>query len=676
VTLIIQPETSPAFVSGSPLGKIAFGGDYNPEQWTDAVAEEDIALMHEAGVNLVSVGIFSWTMLEPEPGRYDFRRMDEILDRLHRGGISVDLATPTAAPPQWFLAAHPDSVPVRQDGTRAGTASRQVFCPSSPEYREAAAAITRAIVDRYHDHPAVVMWHVHNEYGCHNGRCYCDGSAAAFRQWLKARYGTLDALNDAWGNAFWSQTLTAWDQVVAPRTAPTFLNPAHELDYARFSSDELLACYTAERDIIKAASPDAIVTTNLMAGQFGLLDYWKWAAELDMVSTDHYLFGEAERNHVDLALAADLTRSLAHGRPWLLMEHSTGAVNWQPRNIAKRSGEMARNSLTHLARGADGILFFQWRASIAGAEKYHSAMLPHAGTDSRIWRETRELGEQLSGLASVAGSRVHTEIAILFDYHAWWAADLGGRPSEDIRYADQIRRTYDALWDAGYTVDFAHPESDLSRYRLVVAPALYLVSDAGAANIASFHDRGGSVVVGYFSGIVDSVDRVRVGRYPGAFRELLGASSDEFLPLRRGQKVTLSTGATASLWSEPVRADDAEIIARYTDGPAAGAAAITRRQRAWYVSTQLAPDDLRGFYVAVADSAGIARPVERPEGVEVVERRTDETRYLFVINHTDDEAAIDLPGQPWFLEVSSPGRATVSGDGLRVPPGGVGVLRW
>ena len=396
---------------------LSYGGDYNPEQWPEEVWPQDVALMREAGVNLVTVAVFGWAWLEPAPGAYTFDRLDRIMDGLHAGGIRVCLATATASPPPWFSYAHPETLPVDADGRRLTYGSRQAICPSSPVYRQAALALTEQLARRYHDHPALALWHVHNEYACHNAYCYCDTSAAAFRDWLQRRYGDLDALNAAWGTAFWSQTYTDWAQVQPPRATPTSKNPGQVLDFRRFSSAEHLANFVAERDVLHALAPGIPVTTNLMTGSCVDLDYWAWGREMTgpdrLVSNDHYILAEHPLEPpAQIAFAADLARSLAGG-PWLLMEHSTSAVNWQPRNLAKPPGQLIRDSLAHVARGSEGALYFQWRASRAGSEKWHSAMVPHAGTESKIWREVVTLGGHLRALAEVEGARTEAEVAVL-----------------------------------------------------------------------------------------------------------------------------------------------------------------------------------------------------------------------------------------------------------------------
>jgi beta-galactosidase len=648
---------------------LLFGGDYNPEQWSEETWKEDVALMCQAGVNLVTVGVFSWAFLEPLPARYEFGWLDRVLDLLADGGIAVDLATATASPPPWFSHAHPESLPVDRDGRRLSYGSRQAFCASSTAYREAALNLVEQLGSRYRNHPALALWHIHNEYGCHNLTCYCERSADAFRDWLVKRYGDLDTLNEAWGTSFWSQRYTDWAQIQPPRATPSFGNPGQELDFRRFSSDALLALCVAERDVLRRVSPGTPATTNFMAGMVTGLDYWRWAPELDLVSTDHYLTAADPSGHVDLAFAADLTRSLSGGS-WLLMEHSTSAVNWQPRNIAKTPGQMLRNTLSHVARGSEGALFFQWRASRAGAEKWHSAMLPHVGTDSRVWREVTRLGSVLGSLAPVRGAGVEADVALLLDYPSGWAAERPSQPSQDMTTFDEIKRWHAALWRAGITGDLAHPSADLSRYRVVLVPALYLISDTDAANLGAYLAGGGTVLVGPYSGIADEQDRVRLGGYPGAFAELLGIRVEEFYPMLPGQTVTLSGGGAGDVWQELGRATTATVIESYMDGPVAGSPAVTRNGRAWYVGTRLLDADLERLIARVCDSAG-ARPVVSgaPPGLEAVRRRhPDGTTFLFLINHTDRA-----------VPVAAAGTDLVTGDEhvdpVTVPAGEVLVLR-
>ncbi|HLU73451.1 MAG TPA: beta-galactosidase [Nonomuraea sp.] len=642
---------------------IGYGGDWNPEQWPEEVWAEDVALMREAGVNQVSVGIFSWSMLEPAEGRFEFGWLDRVMDLLAADGIGAFLATPTASPPPWFGHTYPEALPVDADGRRLHHGSRQGFCPSSPIYLDKALRVVEKLGERYREHPALRMWHVHNEYGCHNARCYCDASAEAFRDWLRGRHGTLDALNEAWGTAFWSQRYSSWEQILPPRATPSFPNPGQQLDFRRFSSDALLALYRAERDLLARLAPDVPATTNLMAGAHWDMDCWSFAREVDVVSTDHYLIGPDP--HIDLAFAADYARSLGGGRPWLLMEHSTSAVNWQPVNRAKRPGELRRNSVQHFARGADAIMFFQWRASRAGAEKWHSGMVPHAGTGTKIWREVTGLGALLGAAAEVAGSTVRADVAILLDHASVWAQDHPAQPTEELKPVDVIKSWHAALWKQGVTCDVVHPEADLSGYRLVLAPALYLVSDQGAANLERFVAAGGTALVGPYSGVVDEHDRVRLGGYPGAWRDLLGVTVEEFFPLEPGETVRLSGGGTGSVWSETARATTAKVVDTYETGEPAWTRNAWGDGTAHYLTTLLSGDDLAAVLRTVCAEAGVGGTAT--PGVELVRRAHQDGRaYLFAINHTAADAVVEATGTDLVTGEAATGELTVPAGEVRI----------
>lgn len=656
------------------LEGIAYGGDYNPEQWSRETWREDVVLMREAGVNLVSVGIFSWALIEVAEGVFDFEWLDELLDLLHDNGIAVDLGTPTASPPAWFFANHPDARVIDREGRTMGFGSRGMASHSSPAYREAIVRYADTIAARYATHPAVVLWHVHNEYGVPVGEDYSPASVAAFRLWLQEKYGSLHELNAAWGTAFWSQHYTDWEHIGAPAIAPSVVNPAQRLDFARFTDHQLRACFILERDAIRQHA-DQPITTNFMANQSWTTDLWAWAQEVDIVSDDHYLWAADEDAHIGLAIAADLTRSVGGNKPWILMEHSTSAVNWQPRNIAKRPGEMKRNSLTHVGRGADGILFFQWRAGRSGAEKFHSAMLPHAGADSRVFREVVDLGATLRRIEEVQGSVVQAEVAVLWDFESFWAQDLEWRPSEDVTHAAQVRHFYEQLWRDGITVDFALPGHDLSGYKLVVAPAQYMLSAADAENLARYVSGGGTLLVSFFSGVVDENDAVHVGGFASGLREALGLSVEEFLPLREGANHAIAwpghDEVRADVWQEDIRLEGAEVVATLAGGPGQDGPAITRHAHGdgfgWYVSTRLDAVGMRALLSSVYADAAVT-PASHTEGLEVIARRKDDATYLVAVNHNDDEATFAATGTDMITGSDVDGTVTV-------PAGGVAVIR-
>ena len=508
-------------------------------------------------------------------------------------------------------------------------------------------------------------------------------TSARRRSAAGSRSGTATSagLNRAWGTDFWSQRYSDFDEIGTPRTSTAQCNPTQLIDFRRFSSEELLDQHRAERDLLHRLSPGVPVTTNVMVTHhIDALDYWRWAPELDLVSQDHYLDGRLEDPHVELSFCADWTRGLAGGDPWLLMEHSTSAVNWQPHNYPKAPGQMARNSLQHVARGADAVGFFQWRASRAGAEKYHSALLPHAGTDTRVWREVVELGATLGRLAELAGTRVRARVALLLDFESRWAVERDSLPSSAVTYLDRPHAFYRALWDAGVTVDVRHPDDDLSGYALVIAPTLHIVGAERAAHLTAYVEAGGHLLTTYFSGIVDENDHVHLGGYPGALRDLLGVRVEEFCPLPPGTTVGVSvTSAVSSAlstavsgggdtWVEDLHLRDAEAWATATDGPLPGRPVVTRVERgagrAWYVATRTDPG-LTAAVVGVAlAEAGVAGE-GGGHGVEVVRRHGEDRRYALVLNHTDRNATLDLHGTD-----------LVTGQPVGRPPDGARRAAW
>ncbi|MEU3276069.1 beta-galactosidase [Streptomyces antibioticus] len=629
---------------GDPAPRLAYGADYNPEQWPRDVWEEDVRLMREAGVTIVSVGIFSWARIQPGPETWDFGWLDEVMDLLHAGGIGVDLATATASPPPWLTTAHPEILPVTANGETLWPGARQHWRPTSPVFREHALRLVRKIADRYRDHPALVAWHVNNELGCHNVYDHSDDAARAFRLWLRARYGTLDALNHAWGTAFWSQRYSDWEQILPPRLAASHPNPTQQLDFKRFSSDALKDHLIAERDILKEITPGIPVTTNFMVmGNTKGMNYPDWAGEMDFVSNDHYVHpGPQDRD--ELSFSANLTSGIASGKPWFLMEHSTSAVNWQAVNAAKRPGDLARDALLHVAHGADAVCYFQWRQSAAGAEKYHSAMVPHAGPDSEVFRAVTDLGATLTSLAPVAGSeRESAAVGIVYDWDSWWASEQDSHPTTLLEYRQEALDWYSALLALGIRADLVTTRADLSRHRVLIAPVLHMVPAGLAKDLTCYVEQGGHLVTTYFSGIVDEHDHVWLGGYPGALRELLGIRVEEFGPLLAEESVELDDASTGTLWTDRITLADpgTEVLAHYRTGVHAGRPAITRRSTgagsASYVSTRLGVEGLRALLPRFLEPAGVRS--ELPEdvrgSVELTVRAGARGRFLFLVNRTD-----------------------------------------
>jgi beta-galactosidase len=626
-----------------------YGGDYNPDQWPEEIWEEDVRLMQEAGVNLVSLGIFAWSKLEPQPGVYDFGWLDHVIELLYAHGVSIDLATPTASPPPWLVRLDPEVLPVTADGASLGPGSRRHICPHNTTYRAHAAGIVTQLAHRYHDHQALALWHIDNEYACHVGECFCETSAQAFRQWLHARYGTLDALNAAWGTTFWSQHYGDWQEIQPPRRAPAFINPSQALDWQRFCSDSWLACFEDQRAILREITPNIPLTTNFM-GFHKPLDYWTWAAREDIVSNDAYPDTSDPAWMLESAMVCDLIRSLGRGRPWLLMEQATTHVNWRMRNATKRPGVMRLGSYQAIARGANGVMFFQWRASQFGAEKFHSAMLPHAGTETRVWREVKALGAELKQLDELLASEVHAEVAIMFDWESWWALEQEGKPLNDLRLLSMIKSYYTALYQQGVTTDFVHPEADLSRYRLVIAPQLYLVNDRAVRNITQYVAAGGMLIMSFFSGVVDERDHVRLGGYPAPFQELLGMHVAEFAPYSAAQTNEVHTldgqHFSCTQWSDVIRLHGAESIANYLHDYYAETPAITRHSFGqgvgYYVGTQLDEAGLSWLLEQVTAAAKVHRSPAQPIGVELIQRSHDTHLWLFVLNYSDQSVKVAL----------------------------------
>ncbi|WP_320068571.1 beta-galactosidase [Micromonospora sp. RTGN7] len=681
-------------------GRLRYGGDWNPEQWPAEVWAEDVDLMRQARVNLVTVGVFSWSRLEPAPGRYDFDWLDRALDLLHDGGIAVALATPTASPPPWFSLAHPGALPVTADGVRLHHGSRDTYCAAAPAYRAAARRIAGVLADRYAHHPALALWHVHNEYGT---MCHCEHAAREFRRWLAARHGDLDALNAAWATSFWGQHYSAWAQISTPRATQYLANPGQLLDFRRFWSDILLAAYAEQRDLLRAANPAMPVTTNYVLGDWVPVDHARWASEVDLVAIDHYpsaVDGGAEEQ---TALAADLARGWArHGarlRPnaaepgradprgglprvpgdanggaaWLLMETAPNLIHTAGRMHTKEPGRMARHSLAHVARGSRGAMYFQWRASVGGAERFHSALVPHAGPDSRVFRETVALGAALERIAEVDGAAVEASVAIGGDAACGWALQHPGLPAERLNHHREVAAAHRALWRAGFGCDVVAPGDPLDGYGLLVLPALYLASDATAEWVRAFVHGGGHLVVTWLSGVADEHARVRPGGYPGAFRDVLGVRVEEFHPLADGDEVPLAGGGTGRIWTETVRLAGAETILAYAGGVLAGQPAVTRHRygagTAWYVSTR--PDDeTYGRLLAEAALAAGAAPTcpAAPTGVEAVRRRGPRGSWLFLFNHTDRAHRVSAAG----VELLTGAAVDTA---VEVPAGGAAVIR-
>jgi beta-galactosidase len=629
---------------------LLFGGDYNPEQWPQEVWRDDIRLMKLAGVNTVTVGVFAWSSIEPEEGRYEFGWLDTIIELLAANDIGVILATPTASPPPWFSAAHPEALPITRDGIRLVHGSRDTYNPAAPAYRSAAVRMAQALAERYGKNPAIRAWHLHNEYGTVSYGALVD---AEFRTWLRARYGELSELNRAWHTTFWSQGYAHWDEILAPQQTQYLPNPTQLLDFKRFTADLLLDCYRDQILVVRELSPGVPITTNFILPDWLHYNHWDFADTSDFVSIDHYVDAGGADGAAHAAFGADQARSFGRGRPWLLMEQAANTTTRSGRLLSKDPGQALRASIQHVSRGSVGALFFQWRAPYAGAEFFHSTMVPHVGEDSRVFREVVELGAVLGRLAELArepdGPVNRPQVAIAWDPDAWWAAETRGLPSDSFSFYTSVRRVHRALWYLGVNCDFVRLDHDLSGYAVVLVPSQLLASAEQSSSLHRFVDAGGHAAVWYFGGTFDQELHIIPGGYSGAFAELLGVRVEELMPLERDAAVGLDNGSRAADWSERIELRGATSIANYASGAVSGSPAITVNSvgegRAYYVSTELDDEGLVAFLTDILDRAEVVPDAPGAgNGLEAIRRFAGGDSYLFVINHDDHERETRVAG--------------------------------
>lgn len=670
--------------------RIWYGGDYNPDQWPEEVWDDDVRLMKKAGVNLVSVGIFSWAKIETSEGVYDFDWLDRIIDKLGEAGIAVDLASATASPPMWLTQVHPEVLWKDYRGGVCQPGARQHWRPTSPVFREYALKLCRAMAEHYKGNPYVVAWHVSNEYGCHNRFDYSEDAEHAFQQWCEERYGTIDAVNDAWGTAFWAQRMNDFSEIVPPRFIGdgNFMNPGKLLDFKRFSSDALKAFYIAERDALAEITPNLPLTTNFMVSASGsVLDYDDWGDEVDFVSNDHYFIpGEA---HLDeLAFSASLVDGIARKDPWFLMEHSTSAVNWREINYRKEPGQLVRDSLAHVAMGADAVCYFQWRQSKAGAEKFHSAMVPHAGEDSAVFRDVCELGADLNKLSDegILGSRLaKSRVAVVFDYESEWATEHTATPTQHVHHVDEPLAWFRALADQGVTADVVPVRGAWDGYEMVVLPSVYLLSEETTRRVRDYVVGGGRLVVTYYTGISDEKDHVWLGGYPGSIRDVVGVRVEEFMPMGNDftgvpDRLELSNGAVAHDIADVIGSVDesATVLATFKDNPWTGMDGVPAivantfgEGRSVYVGARLGREGLALSLPEILESLGMAEAGGNDGRVLHVEREgADGSRFVFSFNRTHETVRVPVEGE---VVVSS--FVDVDGETASIKPNGVIVTK-
>ncbi|MDD9244051.1 beta-galactosidase [Enterobacter soli] len=647
----------------SKVAALLHGADYNPEQWENypGIIEKDIAMMKQAKCNVMSVGIFSWAKLEPREGEYDFAWLDSIIEKLYAAGIHIFLATPTGARPAWMSQKYPEVLRVGRNRVPALHGGRHNHCMTSPVYRDKTLKINSLLAERYSQHPAVLGWHISNEYG---GECHCNLCQERFRDWLKARYKTLDALNHAWWSTFWSHTYTDWSQIESPSPQGEVSIHGLNLDWRRFNTAQVTDFCRHEVAPLKAANAELPVTTNFME-YFYDYDYWQLAEAIDFISWDSYPMWHREKDETQLAcytaMYHDMMRSLKGGKPFVLMESTPSTTNWQPTSKLKKPGMHILSSMQAVAHGADAVQYFQWRKSRGSVEKFHGAIIDHVGhLDTRVGREVMRLGEMLERLPDVVGCRTEARVAIIFDQQNRWALDDAEGPrNKGMEYEKTVNEHYRPFWEQGIAVDIIDADGDLSQYALVIAPMLYMVREGFAERAEAFVAAGGHLVTTYWSGVVNETDLCHLGGFPGPLRKLVGIWAEEIDCLDDGERNLVQglAGNASGLQGpyqvrhlcELIHAESAQVLATYRDDFYAGRPAVTVNRfgkgKAWHVASRNDLPFQRDFFAAIINELALPRAIDGdfPPGVVATARTDGETTWVFVQNFTAQQQLITLP---------------------------------
>lgn len=635
-----------------------FGGDWNPEQWPEDTWEHDLDMLEDAHINEVTINVFSWALLQPAEDRYDFSMLDKIVTLLVKHDFNIVMATGTAALPGWMVRLHPETIRTEQNGTRHVFGGRHNFCPTSPYFRKASRALAAHVAERYAGTSGLVAWHVCNEYGGGGGLCYCDHCAEAFRTWLKNKYGTVEALNKSWCANFWSRTIYDWGDVVPPVSYGDGISDAKcvvsglQMDYRRFQNQAQLACYTNERDAIRAYDAATPITTNLM-GTFKDLDYFEWAKEMDVVSWDNYPGMDTPPSFT--AMCHDLMRGIGGNKPFMLMEQTPNQQNWFPFCKVKRPGEVRKLSWQAVAHGADTVQFFQMKQSIGGCERFHGAVIAHDGTEqSRVFKETAALGGELDRIGKrIMGSQIRAKVAIMFDWQSCWSLEGCVGPTAGFSYPNEVHRFYRAFWRRNVPVDIIEstmPLDKLKQYDLVVAPALITVLPGVAETLESYVSEGGSFITGYMAGIHDEHDLVVPGGYPGKLRDLMGVWVEEIDVLAPDETIEVhgdAVDAKGEIVASIIHREGARRLATYGGGEFyAGHSALTvntyGKGKAYFVGTPLDETGMSAFMAPIIKELGL-KPLDTPEDVSLSVRYGDDgVRYAFLINNSESDKRLCL----------------------------------
>lgn len=659
---------------------IVHGGDYNPDQWikTPEIWDEDVRLMKLSGVNSATVGIFAWSLLEPEEGVYNFEWLDTVMDKLYENGIDVILATPSGARPPWMAEKYPEVLRVEASGMRNDYGVRHNHCLTSPVYREKVREINRRLAERYGKHPALKMWHVSNEY---SGDCHCPLCREAFREWLKEYYhNDLEELNDQWWNGFWAHRYNSWSQIDSPTDHGENHVSAMKLCWKRFVTDATISFFENEIAPLRELTPDIPITTNLMRMHDGF-DYQKLAKHLDIISWDNYPawgLGDYGKQSANTAFVHDVFRSMKGGKPFFMMESTPSIVNWHPVNKLPKPGMLELSSVQAVAYGADSVQYFQWRKSRGGHEKYHGAVVDHCGHENtRVFREVAHLGEVLGKLGDVTGGRTDSSVAVICDWENSWATKFYcGFNNTSRDYFGECEKWYTPFYKRGIPVDLLPMDADISGYDLVIAPYLYMLKPGTADSLKNFVKNGGTLVSGYLTGLVDKDDRCWLRGFPGdGLSELFGLTNEETdsLPANApGKAVFGGREYSVDIVCDLLTNVTAKVLGEYASDFYAGTPALTvndyGKGKAYYVAFRndgSLADDLCAELIEelnIPSDAAFAVP----ENVAV--RRRGEL--LFVMNFSDGETALCLDGK--YAD-------TVTGDTVEgeviLPPRGYLVLK-
>lgn len=650
--------------------RILYGGDYNPNQWSKEIWKEDMEIFRNGRINSATINVFSWAKLQPSEDVYYFDELDDVVSMLSDEGYDIVLATSTAALPAWMFKKYPEVARTDYQGRHHKFGQRHNACPNSNVYQKYASALVHKLAKRYASNPNVTCWHINNEYG---GECYCENCEKAFRVWLRNKYGTIEALNKAWNLEFWGHSVYEWDEVVLPNALGDGMDDERNtafaglsIDYRRFNSDNLLANYKMERDIIRSYNPDVVITTNLM-GSYKGLDYFKWAKEMDIVSWDNYPSYNTPWSFI--AMHHDLMRGLKD-QPFMLMEQTPSQQNWQPYNSLKKPGQMRAQSYQTLAHGADTIQFFQLRRSMGGCEKFHGAVIAHAGTDNtRVFREVKQLGEELEVLSShiLGASMKDAQVGMIFDWDNYWGLEYTSGPNRDLYYVDQIHQYYEYFYENNIPVNMIPCDADFTRYKVVVAPVLYMVKAGMKEALEQFVAQGGTLITTYMSGIVNESDNVYLGGYPGPLRELAGVwveEIDALAPEQRNKVIFADqTECEAKIVSDIMHLEGAESIASYNSNFYKNTPAVTRNQykdgTVYYIGTNLDKNGIAKVMETVCEGAKITPVINETSKLEITRRTTEDASYYFLMNFKDET----LPVPSCFVGKTDVITQTVIGDG-------------